>query len=248
VNGHNIYLDEVEAARSQLPQQSRSYPIGVIYNHLVNSLVTTRLMAEEARKLGLDSDEGVKKRVAHLESQVLQQELLRRRMESHTTDEKLREAYKALVAQNPQKEEVHARHVLVESEEQANAVIKRLQKGEDFAKLARELSTGPSGKSGGDLGYFTAERMVPAFSQAAFSIRPGTFTTKPVKTQFGWHVIKTEDKRVKPAPTFEASEVQLRQNVSQKIVQAYTAELKSKAKVETFSPPGLTGPAPPKGK
>ena len=237
VNGHKIHLDEVEAARTQLPPQAQNYPMSVLYNHIVNSLVNTRLMAEEARKQGLAGDAIVKQRLARLELQVLQQELMRRHMDAQITDAKLREAYKTFAAANPKKEEVHARHILVATENEAKAIIQRLHKGEDFAKLASELSTGPSGKNGGDLGFFTAERMVPAFSQAAFSTRPGAFTTKPVKTQFGWHIIKTEEKRAQPAPSFEASQEQLRQKVSQEIAQTYTMELRSKAKVPLLIAP-----------
>jgi peptidyl-prolyl cis-trans isomerase C len=126
----------------------------------------------------------------------------------------------------------------VQTREQALEVIGRLNKGEDFAALARALSTGPSGKQGGDLGYFTAGRMVPPFSKAAFGTRPGTFTTKPVKTQFGWHIIKVEDKRSQKPKSFEEVRGQLRETIAKELSDAVIAELRKAADVKTFGPDG----------
>ena len=133
---------------------------------------------------------------------------------------------------------MRARHILVQTREQAMEVIGRLQKGEDFAALAKSVSTGPSGKRGGDLGYFTAERMVPPFSKAAFATRPGSFTEKPVKTQFGWHVIKVEDKRTQKPKSFDEVKNKLRNQISKDLADAVVAELRKTADVQTFGPDG----------
>ncbi len=238
VNGFEIHLSDISRARRQLPPQAQQYPMATIYNFLINNLVNTRLVAAAARKEGLDKQEDVVKQIRRLEEQILHQEYLAQRVSSAVTEERLKDSYQTYVKNNPVGEEVHARHILVQTREQALEVIGRLNKGEDFAALARALSTGPSGKQGGDLGYFTAGRMVPPFSKAAFGTRPGTFTTKPVKTQFGWHIIKVEDKRSQKPKSFEEVRGQLRETIAKELSDAVIAELRKAADVKTFGPDG----------
>ena len=159
-----------------------------------------------------------------------------RYVKDNMTDDAVKARYDRFLKENPPLDEVRARHILVETEEQARAVIVRVGKGEDFARLAQELSTGPSGKVGGDLGYFTREKMVPEFSAAAFEMRPGDVTKSPVKTQFGWHVIKS---RGPPHPG--SAELrpgrgpQMREQVQERqLTQEYVSELREKAKVENL--------------
>ncbi len=231
VNGYKFFQSDLDRERRQLPPQSRSYPKHVIENFLINSLVNTHLVSEEARKKGIEKEGAVLRRVARFESQVLEQEYMSRRMKDEVTDEKLQSAYQELVKNSPGGEEVRARHILVETEEQAMEVIARLKKGEDFAALAKSVSKGPSGRAGGDLGYFTVEKMVPSFSKAAFSTKIGEFTAKPVRTQFGWHVIKVEDKRKQQPPTFNEAKPDLRRSMSQDIKSKLIAELRDKADI-----------------
>ena len=108
-------------------------------------------------------------------------------------------------------QEVSARHILVKTEEEAKVIIKDLEAGKDFIELAKEKSTGPSGPNGGDLGFFGPGRMVPEFEQAAFKLEKGAFTKEPVKTQFGFHIIRVDEKRDQPKPTYEQSKQQIRQ-------------------------------------
>jgi peptidyl-prolyl cis-trans isomerase C len=122
----------------------------------------------------------------------------------------------------------------VKSKEEADAVIKELQNGADFATLAQQRSTGPSASNGGDLGFFRRDQMVPAFADAAFALQPGQFTAEPVQTQFGWHVIKVFERRT-VEPTFEESEPQLRQEVAREIVTALVSDLHEGAKIERFN-------------
>ena len=129
------------------------------------------------------------------------------------SDEEVRARYDAEIAAMEPETEIKARHILVNSEEEAKAVIAELEQGKDFAELAKEKSTGPSSSNGGDLGYFGKGQMVPEFEAAAFALEDGKFTTEPVKTQFGWHVILREEMREKPKPEFAAVEDQIRQVV-----------------------------------
>ncbi|HEX7967838.1 MAG TPA: peptidylprolyl isomerase, partial [Stellaceae bacterium] len=168
-------------------------------------------------------------------------------LEKSVTDQKLHARYDKFVKEAPPREDVHARHILVGSEDEAKAVIAELKKGGDFAKIAQEKTTDPSGKtSGGDLGYFTKEDMVPEFADAAFKLKPGEITQTPVKTQFGWHVIKVEDRRQAKPPTFEQIKPRLANEVSRELVGDKLNELKTAAKIEVFNLDGSKpGGAPP---
>jgi peptidyl-prolyl cis-trans isomerase C len=159
------------------------------------------------------------------------------------TDAAMKKVYDDAVKQLPEEQEVHARHILIRAdakdekaskaaEDKIKAIIVRLNKGEDFAKVAGELTEDPSGKAnGGDLGFFTKEQMVPEFSTAAFEIAPGKISG-PIKTQFGWHVLKVEEKRKKPAPTFDEVKAQIETYVVRKAQADLVTKLRAEAKIE----------------
>ena len=133
-------------------------------------------------------------------------------------------------------EEVHARHILVETEDEAKAIVEQLKGGADFATLAKEKSKDPGAADGGDLGYFTKEQMVPEFAEVAFKMYPGQLSN-PVKTQFGWHVIKVEDKRAKQAPEFEKVKDQIEAFLARKAQTEFVAKLRQTAKIERLDKP-----------
>jgi len=176
--------------------------------------------------------------MARLEEQVLQRVLLERQINEQITETALREAYDKMIADAVTAEQINARHILVESEADAKQVIEELNGGADFAELAKTKSTGPSGPKGGDLGYFEKGQMVPEFSEAAFALKIGEFTKEPVKTQFGWHVIKLEDRRTAEPPSFEASQDQLKAQLSQQIGSVYIKGLRETATIERFKMDG----------
>jgi peptidyl-prolyl cis-trans isomerase C len=157
------------------------------------------------------------------------------------TDAKLHEQYDKFLKEQPAKEEVSARHILVPSEDEAKAVIAELNKGADFATLAKQKSTDPAKDTGGDLGFFSRDAMVPEFADAAFKLGKGEYTKTPVHTQFGWHVIKVDDRRTAAPPSFEESKDELTSEVARDIITAKLKALRDGAKVETFpfdgSPP-----------
>jgi peptidyl-prolyl cis-trans isomerase C len=248
VDGHEIRMADVEAAREMLPPQAAAYPPNVIFDYLLTNLVNTRVVAEEARRQGVAKDAEVKRRIAQIEERMLEQEYLIRRVDKDLTDKKVRESYDAMVKDTQPEEEVRARHILVASEQAANDVVARLNKGEDFAAIAKQVSTDGSAQAGGDLGYFTRDRMVKPFSDAAFAMRPGSYTTKPVRTQFGFHVIKLEDKRAKAPPSFEEAQDEVRENARRSLAQGYVEELRGKAKIETFGVEGRPAKSAPAAK
>ena len=248
VDGHEIRMGDIEIAREMLPPQAGGYPPNVIFDYLVTNLVNTRLVAEAARKGGMAKDAEVRRRVAQLEERVLEQEYLIRRIDKELTEAKVKASYDRMIKETPAEEEVRARHILVASEQAANDVVARLGKGEDFAAIAKQVSSDGSAQAGGDLGYFTRERMVKPFSDAAFGMRPGSYTTKPVRSQFGWHVIKVEDKRAKPPPSFAEAEEDVRANARRDLAQSYVEELRAKAKIENFGMEGRPAKSAPAAK
>lgn len=249
VNGTPIHRSEIEIVQKALPPQFQQLPLEVLYPALLERLVDMKLIYEDGRKEKLDADEEVKRRVRQFEEKVIQEVYLNRLIEKQVTEEALRKRYKTFVEQNPAKEEISARHILVQTETQAKEIIVELGKGADFAELARAQSMDPAGKQqGGDLGYFSREEMVPEFSEAAFKLKDGETTTAPVRTQFGWHIIRVEARRTASQP-FEEVREKLTSDMSQEIMQGVIARLRQGAKVEVFnldgSPAGGGAPGRP---
>ncbi len=238
VNGAPIHRSDVEEARSRLPDQFRQVPLEAVFGLLLNSLINTKLVAGKAREQGLHEEEDIKRRMARIEDQILERVFLFRYMEAQVTEDALQERYKKLVEETKSKEEVWARHILAETEAKAKEIIADLKKGEDFAELAKKRSTGPSASKGGDLGYFSADEMVPAFAEAAFALEKGQFTETPVQTEFGWHVIKAEDRRAAEPPTVEEVTESLRADLSREIATAYIQGLREEAEIQRLNPDG----------
>ena len=147
------------------------------------------------------------------------------------TDAELKKMYDSRVAEFNVKE-YKARHILVKSKDEAEKVITELDMGGDFAELAKKKSTGPTGKNGGDLGWFAPQQMVPEFSQAVSQLEKGKYTKSPVQTKFGWHVIKLEDTRSAEPPTFDQVKPQLKKVAEQSRANDYLQSLKAKAKID----------------
>jgi peptidyl-prolyl cis-trans isomerase C len=220
VNGHAIHLSDLNAAVAELPQNMRSMPPQQLYPILVDQMIDREALVLSARKQGLQNDPAVKAAMARADDTVLQNALLRRDVAPQITEANVRAAYDKNIGTKPGEEEVQASHILVPTEAQAKDIIKQLDKGADFATLAKKYSTDPTGKqSGGDLGYFKKADMLPAFSDAAFALKPGQITQTPVHTRYGWHVIKVFNKRQAPPPTFQEAAQQLQQEMVQKLIQ-----------------------------
>ena len=187
--------DEVGANMPQMePDQKREY--------LITYLADVIILAQAAEQQKLADRDDVKHRIEFERNKVLMEALLQDAGQAAVTDEAMHKVYDEAVKQMPPEEEVHARHILVATEDEAKEIEAELKKGADFATLAKEKSKDPGAADGGDLGYFTKDQMVPEFADAAFKLDKGQISD-PVKTQFGWHIIKVEDKRTKPTPTFD---------------------------------------------
>lgn len=238
VNGNEITWSDLEAARDSLPPEYQQVPIEQLYEPLLERVIDAELLLVEARERDYANDPAVQERLARAEEGVLREALVRDQLEQATSDEALRAAYEQR-SQSPEfeRQEVKARHILLEDQETANAVIEELEGGGDFASLAQERSTGPSASDGGDLGWFARDAMVAPFAEAAFALEPGSYTSEPVETQFGWHVIMVEETRT-AAPSFEEVAPELRQTAEQAALQNIITTAREGAEVERFAMDG----------
>ncbi len=238
VDGMEIHLSDVEESRLRLPERFQAVPLESVFGFLVNSLIDSKLVVAEARKINLQETEEIKKTLARIEEQILERAFLAAYIENRISEQDLQTRYQALIKDAKVEDEVHARHILLETEAQARDVITELNGGADFVELAKTRSKGPSGPNGGDLGYFGKAQMVEAFSTAVFALEKGAVTADPVQTQFGWHVIKLEDRRKVEAPKFAEAEPQLRQEMSRQIGAEFLQVIRKAATVERFNADG----------
>ncbi len=189
---------------AQVPEQFRKAAI-------LKTLIDISVLAKAAEDSGIADSEETKARIKFLRARALHNAFYQENAVKGITDEDLKTRYDKEVAGTTPKKQVDARHILVKTEEEAMAIISELDTGKDFAELAKAKSTGPSGKNGGTLGYFSKGQMVPEFEKAAFALENGTYTKKPVKTQFGWHIILKQDERDEKPPKFEDSKESVKQ-------------------------------------
>jgi len=231
VNGTKITQGELDTATEDLGQNLPPQLKGKAKEaYLLDYLIDGQLVVQKALADKLDQSAAFKDKLAYLRNKALMELILEDVAKTATSEENLRKTYdEAAKAQKPETE-IHARHILVPTEEEAKAALKRVKGGEDFAKVAKEVSKDP-GSEGGDLGWFTKDRMVPEFAEAAFKLQDGQISD-PVKSQFGWHIIKLEGKRQKSFPPFDEVKQQIVRYVVQKAQSDLIVKLREGAKVE----------------
>jgi peptidyl-prolyl cis-trans isomerase C len=244
VNGTDIRESDLAAAEadigSQLPPMAPDAKKDYLITYVGDMILVSK--AAEAKKLG-DTDE-FKKKLALARTKLLMEALLQDEAKSAVTDEAMKKVYADAIKEVGNEQEVSARHILVESEDDAKAISADLKKGGDFAAIAKEKSKDPGSKdSGGDLGFFTKDQMVPEFAEAAFKLDKGQ-VSDPVKSQFGWHVIRVDDKRTKEPPTFEQVKDQIENFVQRKAQADLIQKLRADAKIEKIGDkPAAPAPA-----
>jgi peptidyl-prolyl cis-trans isomerase C len=232
VDGVEISDGDVAAAADELgPMAAQAGS----EQQIVDYVIDTKLVSKAARDAKLDQDADVKRKIALQTDRLMMEALLTKVGKDAVTEEAMKKVYDDAAKANKPADEVKARHILVPTEEEAKKVVERLKKGEDFAKLAAEVSKDPGSKDG-DLGWFTAERMVPEFSKAAFGLEKGK-TSEPIKTQFGWHVIEVQDKRQRSFPAYDTVKDQIEKYVMQKAQADYIMKLRASAKIEKMDAP-----------
>ena len=237
IDGKPVTEADLALAQQSVDQQYAQLPPEQRRAAAFMAVMEIRLLADKAVAEGLDKDADFQRRMAFLQQRALHSELIDKDVGAKITDEEVRARYDKQMADTPPVNEVKARHILVKTKEEAEAIIKQLDGGADFQKLANEHTTDPSGKtSGGDLGYFAPGQMVPEFETAAFALEIGKYTAIPVQSQFGWHIILVEDKRAQQPPAFDTVKDQIRNLVFREKYFAMVSDLRKAAKVDVSDP------------
>jgi peptidyl-prolyl cis-trans isomerase C len=242
VNGSEIHQSDMALAEEELGPSLDKMDPATKQENLLAFLIDMKIVSKAAEDKKVEDNEEFKKRLAFARNRLLMDSLLATEGKAATTDEAMKKVYEDAAKQITGEQEVHARHILVETEDEAKAVKAELDKGADFAELAKKKSKDPGASDGGDLGFFTKEQMVPEFSAVAFAMEPGKISD-PVKSQFGWHIIKVEEKRNRKAPDFEQVKAQIETYVTRKAQADYVAKLREGAKIERLDQAANT-PAP----
>jgi peptidyl-prolyl cis-trans isomerase C len=237
VNGVDIRESDLALAEEDLGADMQSISPEARREHLISYLADIIMVTQTADKKNLADNPDFKRRLAFLRNKLLMGYELQQEAKTAVTDQALHQTYDEAVKSMAGQEEVRARHILVQGEDEAKAILEQLKKGADFATLAKEKSKDPGAAEGGDLGYFTKDQMVPEFADVAFKMYPGQLSN-PVKTQFGWHVIKLEDKRTKQPPEFEKVKDQIEVYLARKAQTEFIAKLRQNAKVERLDKAG----------
>ncbi|MBI5120227.1 MAG: peptidyl-prolyl cis-trans isomerase [Rhodospirillales bacterium] len=248
VNGVDIRLSEVLRIKNGNPQLAQA-PMKVIYPMLLDNLIREQLLAEAGRKEGLEKDPDIQAAMKRAEVRFIAETYALRTAKKSVTDQMVKDRYAEMKKNFKPVEEVRARHILVGTQDEANAVLADLKKGKKFEEVAVEKSKDGNAGSGGDLGFFRKDEMVPEFSEAAFKLKPGQ-TSQAVQTQFGWHVIKSESKRMSQAPAFDEVKDELKAQLAEESLGKMLKNMVAGAKIARFDHEGkpLPPPAPPPAK
>ncbi len=242
LDGAEIRRSDLLALLAVLPEDVRAIPQEQLIPLLVQELINTRLIAKLAREQALDKDPAYTRQIEMRGMRILREMFLNNLADTVLTEEALVRYYEETVTTRGGEVEIRARHILVNTEAEAADLIAELEEGADFEQLARDRSTGPSSAAGGDLGYFDRSRMVPEFGNAAFALQVGEVSS-PVQTQFGWHVIKVEDRRESPPPALEAVREDLRRQLFSERVSEIVDRARQAAVVVLFDAEGNPLPA-----
>jgi peptidyl-prolyl cis-trans isomerase C len=235
VNGHEIKTSEVELAAEDISTQLADLPAKMRFPFLVEYLVERHLLAQAAVKKGIADSDEYKKRLAFYQAKALRDAFFNDAIKPTVTEEEMKAAYEREAPKIRVSERVRARHILVASEKEAIDVVARLGKGEKFEEIAKKISLDGSKDYGGDLGYFSAEEMVPEFSKAAFALKVGEIST-PIKTDYGWHVIKLEDRKAGGPQPYEQVKNGIKAVLMRKKVQDTVSSLRKQAKIDVVDP------------
>jgi peptidyl-prolyl cis-trans isomerase C len=232
VNGVEIRQSDLALAEEDMGQQAQQLSGDAKKEYLIAYFADVILLSKAAEANKVVDQKDFKSRLAFIRAKLLMELLLDAEGRAAVTEQSVKKAYDDALKQMAGDQEVRARHILVPTEAEAKKILEEIKKGTDFAEMAKQKSKDPGAASeGGDLGYFTKDQMVPEFSEAAFKLNKGELSD-PVKTQFGWHIIKVEDKRAKPAPSFDEVKDQVKAYVMRKAQADLVGKLREKAKIE----------------
>jgi peptidyl-prolyl cis-trans isomerase C len=241
VNGVDIGESDIALAEEDVGSSMPAMPPQQKREYLITYLTDVVILAQAAKKQKLADSPEVKRQMEFARNKVLMEALLQKTAKAAETEPEMHKVYDEAVKEMGTEQEVHARHILVETEEEAKAIETELKDGADFAEEAKKKSKDPGAANGGDLGWFTKDQMVPEFSEAAFKLDKGQISD-PIHTQFGWHIIKVEDKRVKPTPSFEEVKSQVENYISRRAQAQLVDGLRKTATIERLDQPQAPSP------
>ena len=243
VNGSEIHASDVALAEEELGPSLQQMDPSTRKDNVLSFLIDMKIVSKAAEDKKIENNDDFKKRLAFTRNRLLMDSLLASEGKAATTDDAMKKVYDEASKQITGEQEVRARHILVETEDEAKAIKAELDKGADFAELAKKKSKDPGASDGGDLGFFTKEQMVPEFSAVAFALEPGKISD-PVKSQFGWHIIKVEEKRNRKPPEFDQVKSQIETYVTRKAQADYVSKLREAAKIERLDKPAAEAAKP----
>lgn len=244
VNGENVTLGQLEAYRKTMPEQIAKAPIEQVFPMVQEQVVMGHVISSKATAAGFENDPEVQQRLAMMRDNVIRATYLEREVNKIVTDAAVKAEYDLFLKDFKPIEEINAQHILVDSEATAKDIIKKLDGGAKFEDLVKEFSKDKGAAGDGSLGYFKSGDMVKEFADAAFELKKGTYSKTPVKTQFGYHVVKVNDKRMAKAPDFATMEPQLKTKLQRDAFEKLLSGLKKEASIEMFDMKGnkLTEP------
>ncbi|MCL2673090.1 MAG: peptidyl-prolyl cis-trans isomerase [Alphaproteobacteria bacterium] len=232
VNNRQFTMDEAREVYRSLPQ-SQILPFETLYNDILDYLIDADLFLAAAQRANLEEDEDLQRLIQRAKNQAIVAFYVKTQVEAAVTPQSIREEYRRYLAENPPAQEIRAWHILLDSEQDARDVIARLDRGEDFNKLIKEVSLDSQANPNntGDLGFFSRDQMPEEISRVAFSLRRGEYSKQPISTRFGWHVIRVGERRQAQPPTLEDVQDELRQRVSQQAYDKLVKDLRSRARI-----------------
>jgi peptidyl-prolyl cis-trans isomerase C len=235
VEGRQIRLSQLGHAVQALPENLRGLPFETLYPVLLDRIIDHEALVMIARRNGLEDRADVQQDIQAATDRILEAAWLAQDAAPKVTEQAIRARYDREFANRPASEEVRARHILVTTEAEARKVLEELRHGADFAALARAVSKDPDASKGGDLGFFRREQVWPGFADVAFSLQPGQVAPDPVKNEFGWHVIKVQEKRLVAPPSYADVHDQLRRELLAAAVQQSVAQARAQLDIRRFN-------------
>jgi peptidyl-prolyl cis-trans isomerase C len=238
VEGHLIYLSDVGRAVPLLPENLRGLPFDTLFPVVLDRIIDHQALVAIARRRRLDDDPAVKRDIDAATNRILEGALLAHDAVPNTTEDKIQARYNKQYLGKPATEETHARHILVSTEDEAKKLIAELNKGADFATLAKQDSKDPDRDNGGDLGFFRRDQVWPEFADVAFALQPGQFSQTPIHNEFGWHIVKVEERRIVAPPSYSDVHDAIRQTLLQEAVQRTIDEARGELSIRKYNVDG----------
>jgi peptidyl-prolyl cis-trans isomerase C len=238
VEGHMIYFSDLGRVVPTLPDNLRALPFQTLYPVALDRVIDHQALVAMARRSHLDEDPAVKRQIDAATDRILEDALLSRVVAPEVTEEQIQARYAKDYAGKPSTEQIRARHILVPTEEQAKQIIAELHNGADFSTLAKQYSKDPDGQNGGDLGFFRRNQVWPGFADVAFMLQPGQFSQTPVHNEFGWHVIKVEERRIVAPPSYSEVHDAIRKQLLQEAAADLIDQARGQLAIHKFNVDG----------